>query len=380
VLIILSFAVNIFIAILQSTQFSSEKVSYSIFVTIIISIILILLSFFSFLIQLIFDDDEREKVQATINKILFSINPSKKNEKEYISSDINSKINNAIKKYNFAFEIIPNKIHVQWVINKREEIKEIKNDDFIIVLDESQQQESNIVSMTKLLIKRTTLLGIRHIIGNDLQKIIDINVIKNIIIDLQNKHLIDWFFEKEYNKIVYKNEDRKKLNEKILPIDQKGLLMRIFLVELIDFSNVIAGKPATPDLLNEIEDYLEYLYHIANKDLFEEVPLPFNRSIINSSIILIAKSAKISQSADPYINKIRERIELDDKSIYLLIYRSIIEGKEYLIYPNLLMIYDYFNKKKDYKLEYNLEYNCELYNELKGHYNEVILLRRYKRV
>lgn len=78
-----------------------------IFAVIAISIIVII-----FLLRVLLDEDRSSKWRARINKVLYQLSKKREYEKKYISNDINSSINQARKKLNYASEVLPEGVRV----------------------------------------------------------------------------------------------------------------------------------------------------------------------------------------------------------------------------------------------------------------------------
>lgn len=121
---------------------------------------------------------------------------------------------------------------IQWVESGQGETTQIRENELLIRLDPSDSQEKNIVLLTTALVKQTSLVGIRYILEEPLEKAIDLNLVKNLLKEVKNEKVLDWYLKNEYLPTTESSNEIKEWNNKIVEIDERGLFTRLLLVEL----------------------------------------------------------------------------------------------------------------------------------------------------
>jgi hypothetical protein len=153
--------------------------------------------------------------------------------------------------------------------------------------------------------------------------VLDVNIAKNILSNVKDKKIMDYFFSEEYQPITNSNNERIKFNKKIIEIDAKGMFTRILLSELNDFAQRIYGMEPRPYMLGEIESLMEFLYKIANKQYQVDVPLTLELAHIRVALVLVADTHKIlEQGVEPYLKAIIHKATKEIYSIYLLVWNK----------------------------------------------------------
>ena len=66
----------------------------------------------------------------------------------------------------------------------------------ICLLDPAELQEKSIVLLANPLVKQTSLVGIRYILEEPLEISIDLNLVKNLLSEIGDKRILDWYLRK----------------------------------------------------------------------------------------------------------------------------------------------------------------------------------------
>ena len=211
-----------------------------------------------YLLKVILDEDRSAAWRARIYKAVYKISGKSEAEKKYIENDINSRINLARRNIPFGKEYLPKAIKVEWFESAEGETARIKEDEIVVRLDPAESQEKNIVLLANALVKRTSLTGIRHILNEPLELSMDLNLIRNLLKEVGDRRVLDWFLRNEYQPNVDKSEEMKEWNGKIVEIDERGLFTRLLLVELDEYSKRVMGKPASSEMFDEIAGLVDF--------------------------------------------------------------------------------------------------------------------------
>lgn len=274
-----------------------------------------------FLLRVILNEESSSKWRARVNLVLYQISKKREYEKKYISNDINSKVNQARKKLNYSTEILPEGVRVDWIPGGSGATYDIKEGEFVVCLDPSECQESNIVRLTNAVVKRTTLIGIRSLMQVPLADAIDLNLVRNVLVLINNRHITDWYFTNEYLPKVNASQQLKDNDRVIHEIDERGLFTRLLLVELADFSRRVHGLVPRPFMTGEIDGLVKFLYSIATKKVGQDVPLEYITAYIRIAVLLVADTSKIlSDGLNPYLECIAINVQKRVNSIHVIIW------------------------------------------------------------
>ncbi len=283
-------------------------------------VLLIFIGIFYYLLRVILDEDRSAAWRARIYKAVYKISGKSEAEKKYIENDISSRINLSRHNMPFGKEYLPKAIKVEWFKGMEGGTAQIKENEIIVRLDSAESQEKNTVLLAGALVKRTSLTGIRHILKEPLELSMDLNLIKNLLTEIGDRRVLDWFFRNEYQPNVNKSEEIKEWNGKIVEIDEKGLFTRLLLVELDDYSKRIIGKPGSSKMFHEIAELVDFLYRMSTKAYAQEVPLDLITQNIKIGIILVGETSKILSGIENYLTAFAYNIEKQLTSIYVIIW------------------------------------------------------------
>ena len=197
-----------------------------------------------------------------------------------------------------------------------------KEGELVIKLDSAETQDRNIVSMTEALVQRTVLVGIRYVLEDSLEDSIDLNLTKNLLAEIGNRKVLDWYMDTEYMPKVHQSKLHKEWNSKIIEIDERGLFTRLLLVELDPYAKKIVGRPKTQYMVAEIETLIEFIYRIASKSYGENAPLDIITPNIKIGVLLVGQTAKVLNSIDPYMMAFCRKLDKRAEAIYLISFCS----------------------------------------------------------
>jgi len=271
------------------------------------------------LLRILLDEDKSDYWRGRIYKFIYKLTKKREVEKKYIANDITGRLNLARRQMPFGKESIPKALKVEWIDGTEGESYVPKEGELIVKLDSAEVQEKNIVYLAQALVSRTTLIGIRYILNEPLENAIDLNLVKNLLKEIKNRTILDWYMKYEYMPKIDQREGLKEWNSKIVEIDERGLFTRLLLVELDNYGKTIAGRPKTNEMELEIEGLIEFLYKIATKTYGENAPLDYISNSIKIGVLIVGETNKVLFSGiEPYIRafiyKLNQRIE----AIYVL--------------------------------------------------------------
>jgi len=223
-------------------------------------------------------------------------------------------------------------------------------------------QEKNIVLIANALVKQTSLVGVRHILNEPLEVSMDLNLIKNLLVEIGDRKILDWFFRNEYQPTTKQLDEVKKWNNKIVQIDERGLFTRLLLVELDDYSKRVMGKFHSPEMFDEITGLVNFLFKISTKRYGQDVPLDYISQNIKIGVILVGKTSKIlREGVEPYLIAFAYKLQKQLSSIYAIQFNKDILGvtspenyEDFVETTERLneQIKKHFQIRKDFELSY----------------------------
>jgi hypothetical protein len=286
-------------------------------------VIVIFLFFVLYLLKILLDEDRSALWRGRLYRAAFALSRKREHEKKFISNDINGRINLARNKLHFGRELLPKSVKVEWIEGATGQTYDIKEGEFVVCLSPAHCQEMNIVRLATAVVERTSLIGIRSIVQKPLTRAIDLNLVKNILGKIKNRRILDWFLSEEYKPSVQKDVDLSSWNGKIAEIDEKGLFVRILLVELDSFAKKIDGLVQKPFMAGEVEGLVNFLYLIATKQMGQNVPLDYIRAYVKIAVILVASTKKIlSKGIYPYVKRVNSKFEKKIDTVYVIVFEK----------------------------------------------------------
>jgi len=273
---------------------------------------------FCVILIIIVDEDRAAVWRGRLFRGIYSVTGQVQAEKRYISNDIKGRLNKARRAHHFGKALLPRAVDIVWVEGGAGAVNEIKEGEFVVRLDPSREQEKNIALLASSIVKRTTLVGIRHSVEEPLQLAIDLNLVKCLLAQIRDKNALDYFFRHEYTPQLGGNIAAKGWNDKITILDERGMFTRILLVELDDFAKRVHGMPPRLFMAGEVEGLVGFLYRIATKQFGQLVPLQYQKAYIRVAIIIVALTDKLLSSVEPYIKRMNVLLNRDFFSIYMI--------------------------------------------------------------
>lgn len=275
------------------------------------------------LLRILLDENQSALWRGRLYRAAFSVSRKREHEKKFISNDINGRINLARNKLHFGRELLPKSVKVEWIEGTNGKTYDLKEGEFVVCLNPARHQEINIVRLATAVAERTSLIGIRGIVEKPLTRAIDLNLVKNILCQLKNKRILDWFLSEEYQPSIQRDANLLTWNGKIAEIDEKGLFTRILLIELDSFAKKIFGMAHKPFMAGEVEGLVNFLYRIATKQIGQEVPLDCIYAYIKIGVVLVADTSKIlSGGIERYVKVVNHLLNKKINTVYIIIFEK----------------------------------------------------------
>lgn len=203
-----------------------------------------------------------------------------------------------------------------------ERVSFLKQNEVIIKMKPYANQERNLVAASVEYVSRGLIPEARSYASRNLMKAVDYKMVHKILLSLNAKSAIEYFFSKvfpEETGIESKRGIREHL-EKLHEIDDHGLFVPIFLVELIGLGKRIPPNVETyrKRAIAEVKDFLTFLYNQAKASPGEQAELCFRTKEIKMGILLAARYETSLHGADPYLKRFGKNIKDGCERIYVV--------------------------------------------------------------
>lgn len=243
----------------------------------------------------------------------------KKAEKTATAMNIQGKVDSFIVAINTEVEgLLPYTLKIKWISPELNEESFIANDKVLVMLDFHSNQDDNLSKATVLYMNKAVIPEARPHIHAKMGKAIDLMMTKKALHSfVEAKSSFGYFINFVLHPEIEKDFELKGFCQIIDATDEKGLFTRVFLRELLELGRKKAGITENGDTVFESENFANFLNQIAKKEKGEDVPLTFSGRNIRIAVIFVARSGTEFLTTEPFIKKIKEKIQQSINVIYI---------------------------------------------------------------
>lgn len=186
----------------------------------------------------------------------------------------------------------------------------------IVLLKYDKDNTQNIINTTSVYVQKTLLNKSKPFLDSGIKKAVDFAVIREFLSKTPQKDYI----VTQYVDACTEDIDRYgDAFEKVIKVEDEGLLARILLREYAVWGNKLAGRIRSEELVNESKGFLNFIYNIASREFDELTPLSFNDATLKVAVLLVAKYDTYAENGiKPYVRRIREGFANGINTFYLL--------------------------------------------------------------
>lgn len=243
---------------------------------------------------------------------------SKRAARLYITSDINSRINQTAKKLKReAPDVITKGVRIEW-IGEGEQSAYLRDGECIVKLKRHQNQDRNIVDATALYVRTAILTGIRPHLDDNVEESLDLNLTRRVLSEGKSLSALSLFLTKIYDVQKAKRE-LQELCDLMEALDQRGLLTRVLLRELSRLEIKLRDIPPSSEVRSDIESLLGYLKGLAFRDPRDPTQLRFNGRCISLEVVFVASGRRYARrDTGPYLERKNKAITDGIETLYFL--------------------------------------------------------------
>lgn len=276
------------------------------------------------LILIILDPDRALKLKALLLEPTYRL--FKWGSRQYIASQTGYTVTQFFKKH--VNRLIPSlgdiRVAIKWVTSPSDPILS-KDGTLIVCLKETNNQTLNILTAARVAMPYVVCSTLRPCIDYYLESAIDLTLLKKLT-DRLGKHARSIFQRQFLVPEVEENERVSELFRKLIVLDDFGIYVTIFLEELNVIGEYRYSVGDTSNITSEIEDFLEFLLKLADREVHELVPLDYFSPNFNIGIMLLAITAKTEiEGVVPYIDRLDKKVKIGCDSIYVVAYPRAAE-------------------------------------------------------
>ncbi|NVM19858.1 MAG: hypothetical protein HWN80_19300 [Candidatus Lokiarchaeota archaeon] len=302
-----------------------------------------------------------EKVEKWSSMLAHAFSFLGKNvEKQYISKDIQFRINSFGKEINKECDdLVPYKTEIKFINPsgfKKESCQHVK-EKVIIFMKDRHNQDENFIIAAMVSTEKTLIPNSRIYVDKNLMKSVDLQFVKNLIVS-KNESKLNSYVDKYFSPEIKK---KKVLNENVQILErmtERGIFTRILLQELKSYGMNFYPKSTNQMITKETKAFFVSLKDLAYKKHQEDVKLQFNGSHIKVSFILIGITSKVFKPRGINTNPYKQRAFLCEedgiKTIYILAWGvNTIAAK--MLTEELALMPDRFEKvsQNEFKVKLN---------------------------
>ena len=207
-------------------------------------------------------------------------------------------------------------LSVEWVKADEHGHVRLEPGKAIVLLKFNRDNTQNIINMTAAYVHKTLLLNTKPYMDKGIHTAIDFTVIREFLNKTSQKDFIVTQFVESCSDDIDMYSDAF---QKVIKVDDEGLLTRVLLREYAVWGNRLAGKPRSAEYVLESKQFLDFIYNIATREFDELTPLVYKENSIKVAILLVAKYDTYAEKGIvPYVRRIREGFANGINTFYLL--------------------------------------------------------------
>lgn len=207
-------------------------------------------------------------------------------------------------------------LNIEWVKTDEQGQVRLEPGKAIVLLKYNKDNTQNIINTTAAYVHKTLLHNSKPFMDKGIQTAIDFSIIREFLNSTpQKNYVVSQFVESCSEDIgIYGDAFQK-----VLKVEDEGLLTRLLLREYAIWGNKLVGKVRSPEYEIESKKFLDFVYSIAVREFDELTPLVHKETTIKIAILLVAKyDTYVEKGIEPYVRRIKEEFASGVNTFYLL--------------------------------------------------------------
>lgn len=207
-------------------------------------------------------------------------------------------------------------LSIEWVKSDDDGKIRLEPGKAIVLLKYNKDNTQNIINTTAAYVHKTLLQNSKPYMDKGIHTAIDFSIIREFLNSTPQKNYIVTQYVESCSDVIDSYED---YFDKVVKIEDEGLLTRVLIREYAIWGNKLAGKISTKENVLESKHFLDFIFNIATREFDELTPLVYNNGSIKVAILLVAKYDTYAEKGiEPYVRRIREGFANGINTFYLL--------------------------------------------------------------
>jgi hypothetical protein len=240
--------------------------------------------------------------------------------KKYVQHDFQGSVNEFIKKHAKEMPGFHVKgVKLDWIDAEVKRQAFIEADRVVVRVKRDDPHHETFVKAVYLFVSTSLLYRAKRYISPPQGRAIDLFVSTEIFKE-QRPEVVDHFLEEYLHPSI--DDGSAKVTEyfeKFDVISKAGLFFPVFLQEMDYLGQKVFGNRKSQQIVNEVKALVEFLQSLALRKVGDEqLDLNFVQQYCRFAVVIIGKPVKLSQSISPYVKFVREGLERNTETVYLI--------------------------------------------------------------
>lgn len=239
--------------------------------------------------------------------------------KQQVASGIRSKIMRASKDLSKeSDEILTYDLKVEWV-SESDRDSFVQANQVIVRMSQSNNPQRNMVYAVREFISHGFMPEARRYVDGKILAAADLAVTRKLLLRLPD-NVADYFIDNFLIPELAQDEDLRGLLERVIRLDQTGMLVPVMVGEFVRAGRRLYGEPPDPRLVAESKDFLRFLHALATRE-GDMVDLEFNGTHIKTAIGYAAKGETLTKyGTRRHLQRIFSGLDRGLRTIYIFGY------------------------------------------------------------
>lgn len=240
--------------------------------------------------------------------------------KKYVQHDFQGRVNEFVKHHSKEMPGFQVKgVRLNWEGADANRKTFIEADRVVVRVRREDPYHENFVKAVYMFVSTSLLYRAKRYISPSQGKAIDLFVSTDIF-KAEKPEVVDHFLEKYLHPQFDDNATKiTKYFETFVPVSKAGLFYPVFLQEMDFLGQKVFGGRRSEQVVVEVNDLIDFLETIALRRVGDEkTDLNFVKQYCRFALVIVGKQAKLAQSVSPYINFIRDGLDRNTETVYLI--------------------------------------------------------------
>lgn len=240
--------------------------------------------------------------------------------KKYVQHDFQGSVNEFIKKHAKEMPGFQVKgVRLDWVDAEEKRQAFIEADRVVVRVKRDDPHHETFVKAVYLFVSTSLLYRAKRYISPPQGRAIDLFVSAEILKE-QKPEVVDHFLEEYLHPHIDDGSPKvTEYFEKFDVLSKAGLFFPVFLQEMDYLGQKVFGSRKSQQIVTEVSALIDFLKSLALRKIGDErMDLTFVQQYCRFAVVIVGKPVKLSHSISPYVKFVREGLEHNMETVYLI--------------------------------------------------------------